>query len=130
MKIYLNAKKLCLYAGCIFLQNCVSPASKPESENIPPPEYYSAADFAAVEKYDTHVHINTDDSTFIDQAKKDNLRLLTVNVNSGEPVEEQRRIAEILIKKFPDRLAFATTFNLENWGTEKWQPQTIAWLKE
>jgi hypothetical protein len=71
-----------------------------------------------------------DDSTFVDQAKKDNLRLLTLNVNSGKPVEEQRRITVILTKKFPDRLTFATTFNLNNWGTAKWQPQTIAWLKE
>ncbi len=130
MKIYLNVKNLCIYAGCIFLQNCVSQASKPVSENTPQPEYYSADDFVKVEKYDTHVHINADDSTFIDQAKKDNFRLLTVNVNSGHPIEEQRRIAVMLTKRFPDRLAFATTFNLNNWGTAKWQPQTIAWLKE
>jgi Amidohydrolase len=130
MKFYLTHKKLWLYAGCILLQNCISPADKTTNENTASPAYYSMADFDKVEKYDTHVHINVDDSTFVDQAKKDNLRLLTVNVNSGKPVEEQRRIAVILSKKFPDRLAFATTFNLDNWGTEKWQPQTIAWLKE
>jgi hypothetical protein len=131
MKICLqNVKILWLYAGCVFLQNCVSPVNKPVSESIPQLEYYSADDFEKVEKYDTHVHINADDSTFIDQAKKDNLRLLTINVNSGHPIGEQRRIAEMLTKKFPDRLAFATTFNLNNWGTEKWQSKTIAWLKE
>ncbi len=130
MKICLNVKNLSLYAACIFLQNCVSPSNKTTNENAGQAEYYSIKDFDAVEKYDTHVHINADDSTFIIQAKKDNLRLLTVNVNSGHPIEEQRRIAEILTKKFPDRLAFATTFNLNNWGTQKWQPQTIAWLKE
>lgn len=130
MKIFLNTKIGWLYAACILLQSCAAPAGKKAVENIPPEEYYSAADFTKVEKYDTHVHINADDSSFIDQAKKDNFRLLTINVNSGHPIEEQRRIALILTKKFPDRLAFATTFNLANWGTEKWQSQTIAYLKE
>lgn len=130
MKICLNTKIAGWYAACIFLQSCAAPADKKAIENIAPAAYYSAADFTKVEKYDTHVHINADDSTFIDQAKKDNFRLLTINVNSGHPIEEQRRIALILTKKFHDRLAFATTFNLDNWGTEKWQPQTIAYLKE
>ena len=129
MKICFNVKNALVYAGCIFLQSCVSPATESTNEKIVQPEYYTAEDFFKVEKYDIHVHINAEDSTFIIQAKKDNLRLLTVNVNSGEPVEEQRRIAVILTKQFPDRLAFATTFNLNNWGTERWLPQTIAWLK-
>ena len=130
MKIYLSAKNAWLYACCILFQNCAAPANKTETAIAPEPAYYTAADFANVEKYDTHVHINADDATFADQAKKDNLRLLTVNVNSGRPVEEQRRIAILLTKKFPDQLAFANTFNLNNWGTDKWLPQTIAWLKE
>ena len=133
MKIYFNAKKRWLYAGLIFLQSCASPSDKTTNETAPEttpqPEYYTAADFDKVEKYDIHVHLNAEDSTFIDQARKDNLRLLTVNVNSGHPIEEQRRIAEKLTKQFPDRLAFATTFNLNNWGTDKWLPQTISWLK-
>ncbi len=130
MKIFLNTKMVWLYAACILLQSCAAPEDKKAVENIPPAEYYSAADFTTVEKYDTHVHLNADESSFIDQAEKDNFRLLTINVNSGHPIDEQRRIALILTKKFPDRLAFATTFNLDNWGTDKWQPQTIAYLKE
>jgi hypothetical protein len=129
MKILLPPKNLLLPAACIFLQYCTTPSNKTTSESATDAAYYSMADFDKVEKYDTHVHINADDSTFIQQAKKDNLRLLTVNVNSGEPIEEQRRIAEILTKKFPDRIAYATTFNLNNWGTPKWLPQTIAYLK-
>jgi hypothetical protein len=130
MKICLNTKIVWFYVSCILLVSCAAPAGKTAIENNAPAEYYSVTDFANVEKYDTHVHIDADDSTFIDQAKKDNLRLLTVNVDAGIPIGEQRRIALKLTKKFPDRLAFATTFNLDNWGTEKWQPQTIAYLKE
>ncbi len=131
MKINMNIKVICFYAGCVLLQNCTAPTkTDTANENVSKAEYYSTEDFTYVEKYDTHVHINADDSTFIDQAKKDNLRLLTVNVNSGTSIEEQRRIAIKLTKAFHDRLAFATTFNLKDWGTEKWQTQTIAWLKE
>lgn len=101
------------------LQNCSSGT-----------KFYSAENFNKVKKYDTHVHINADDSTFINQAKKDNLWLLTINVNSGKPVEEQRAVALKVIQKFPDRLHFATTFNLDDWGTDKWLPKTIAYLKE
>jgi hypothetical protein len=131
MKATLNLIIFCLYAGCLLLQNCVSSKKAgTANENVSKAEYYTSEDFTKVEKYDTHVHINADDSTFINQAKKDNLRLLTVNVNSGAPIEEQRRIALKLVKQFPDRIQFATTFNLQNWGTEQWQPQTMAYLKE
>ncbi len=71
MKININIKVVFFYAGCLFLQNCTAPAKKDTAnENLPKAEYYSADDFVNVEKYDTHVHINAEDSTFIDQAKK------------------------------------------------------------
>lgn len=131
MKINLSIKCILLYAGCLILQNCNTTTKKDTTnEVVQKPEFYSTEDFSKVEKYDTHVHINADDTTFIGQAQKDHLRLLTVNVNSGVPIEEQQRIALKFVKEFPDRLHFATTFNLKNWGTEKWLPQTIAYLKE
>lgn len=134
MRIYRNARMILLYTGCIFLQYCSPGSDKTEStatqDTAKVEEYYTIADFDKVEKYDVHSHIDADDTTFIVQARKDNLRLLTVNVDAGEPVDKQRRIAEKLIKEYPDRVAFATTFNLKNWGSDKWLPQTIAWLKE
>src|SRR5436190_24318380 len=133
MKISRSVKYIVLYTACLLLQNCNTTAEKDtanETEAVHKPDFYTAADFNTVEKYDTHVHINVVDSTFIDQATKDNLRLLTVNVNSGRPAEEQRAVALKLVKEFADRLHFATTFNLNNWGTEKWLPQTIAYLKQ
>src|SRR5688500_6719613 len=107
MKINMNIKVVCLYSGWFLLQNCTAPTQKEAAnQNVSKAEYYSVEDFPYVEKYDTHVHINAEDSTFIGQAKKDNFRLLTVNVNSRIPVEEQRRIAIKLTRAFPDRLAF------------------------
>jgi predicted TIM-barrel fold metal-dependent hydrolase len=129
MKVSLKLKIISFLSVCIFFQNCGSSPTKSSTQKLSESEYYSVNDFDKVEKIDTHVHINADDSTFINQAKKDNFRLLTVNVNSGDPIEEQRRIALILTNKFPDQLSFATTFNLNNWGTQKWLPQTISWLQ-
>ena len=96
MKIKKSIQFIVLSVASLLLQNCNTTAKKEaatETEMAPKAEYYTAADFNTVEKYDVHVHINAVDSTFINQAKKDNLRLLTVNVNSGRPVEEQRAVA-------------------------------------
>ena len=133
MKINRSIIFLVLYTACTLFQNCnTTPKKDTTSETTasPKPDFYTEADFNTVEKYDTHVHLNVVDSTFVNQARKDNFRLLTVNVNSGMPVQEQRAVALKLVNEFPDRLHFATTFNLSNWGTEKWLPQTIAYLKE
>lgn len=104
---------------------------KPEPEKAADTSFYTIDDFDKVEKYDTHAHISVDDSTFIKQAEKDNLRLLTVNVNSGRlPIAEQQEVALRLINRYPDRLAYLTTFNLSGWDNNDWEAKTLAYLKE
>ena len=95
-------------------------------------EFYTMDDFNKVDKYDTHVHVSVDDTTFIEQAKKDNLRLLTVNVYSGPSsnIDEKQNVALRLIKKYPDRLAYLTSFSFEGWGTPEWESKTLAYLKD
>lgn len=65
-------------------------------------------------------------------ANEDNFRFLTVNVNTSDypHIEDQRSIALSLIIAYPDRLAFATTFTVKNWGKDEWQTQTLDYLKE
>lgn len=94
-------------------------------------EFYTKEDFKNVEKYDTHVHLNIYDTTFINQAKRDKLRLLTVNVNPAyyPSVEDQEKVALQLVKDFPDRVSYATTFTVDNWGTKEWLPETLAYLE-
>jgi hypothetical protein len=115
-----------------FLQQC-KPANTTAS-GIANPEtgYYAIDDFTAVLKYDTHVHLNVDDTTFIHQARTDNFRLLTVNVTPAyyPPKEEQRSIATRLVKTCPGRLAYATTFSLANWDSDNWQQTALDYLKE
>ena len=45
---------------------------------------YSMADFTRVRKYDAHVHANTSDSAFLEQARADGFELLSINVDYQE----------------------------------------------
>jgi len=128
----MKIKYFCLGVFCIFLQNCTQTKSNSATEKEAKSGFYTLEDFENVEKYDAHVHLNIYDSTFIQQAQKDNFRLLTVNVNTAyyPTVGEQQKVALRLVETYPDRLAYATAFNLNDWGTDKWQPQTLAYLED
>jgi predicted TIM-barrel fold metal-dependent hydrolase len=124
---------LCMAALCLLLQNCTqnkASTSSNDSKETEKESFYSMADFDKVEKYDTHVHLNVVDSSFIKQAQADNFKLITVNVHTSyyPTVAEQQKVALELVKEFPDRLSYATAFSLDDWGTRKWEPQTIAYL--
>jgi predicted TIM-barrel fold metal-dependent hydrolase len=90
---------------------------------LPP---YQASDFAKVEKIDTHVHLHGTLPTFMSRAATDNFRLLTINVNYGDfpPLPVQHRDALTLKSAYPDRLAFATTFDAAGSERPGWE-QTV-----
>ncbi|MEO8583318.1 MAG: amidohydrolase family protein [Flavitalea sp.] len=94
--------------------------------------YYTVEDFARVKKFDVHIHLNTDETTFIQQARTDNFRFLDIVDDRpfGVPMKEQQRIAILQLKKFPEQLAFATTFTVNDWGSKDWEEETIASLKK
>lgn len=95
-------------------------------------EYYSLEDFAKVEKFDTHIHIRTPDSTFLKQAEEDNFRLVDINVDgpSSPPIEKQQAMALEHVKDFPERTVLATTFTIKNWKDPRWQEKTLAYLQD
>lgn len=130
MKRLLKPTNLYFLALAVFLQAC-SPSGNTGSEQESS-EFYTFDDFKKVEKYDTHVHINTFDTTFIQLAKEDNFRLLTLNVNTSSypTVQEQQDIAIKMVKAYPEEVAWVTAFNLDDWGTDKWLPQTLTHLKK
>lgn len=94
--------------------------------------FYTAADFKAVKKYDTHVHVDTDQPAFLEQAIADDFHLLTINwddVNDPPPMQEQQRLALQQIKAFPNRIAYATTFSIRNFYNPAWEEETLDYLK-
>jgi Amidohydrolase len=92
------------------------------------PGSFTAADFAALDKVDVHVHINSPDSALLDQARADHFRLLTINVDYPDfpSLLDQSRIAQTLVAIHPDILAYAAAFSMHGWDDPNWQSQVIA----
>lgn len=95
-------------------------------------QYYGPDDFASVQKFDIHIHINTEEDYFIEQAKVDNFKFLDIVDDRpfGLPMDEQQKFALLHLKNFPKRMAFATTFPVKNWNNEDWTENTIMGLKK
>jgi Amidohydrolase len=94
-------------------------------------EHYTMQDFPSVKKIDTHIHIQTENLAFADQAKEDNFMLLNVSVDVPDypHVLEQQRLSLHQIKQNPDRIKYLTAFNLQGWDTTDWASNTIAQLR-
>src|SRR5262249_21250926 len=88
-------------------------AAATSAANAAAPATYSLADFAKVEKIDTHVHITGDLPEFMKRAAADNFRMLDINVNYGDfaSLDVQQRDAIKLSRAYPDRVAWAATFD-------------------
>jgi predicted TIM-barrel fold metal-dependent hydrolase len=115
-----------LYFGIpllVTLQNCTDGGSS---------GYYNQDDFATVEKYDSHVHINSLNTAFLDYAAANNFHLLSLNVAAPEyvSIEKQQEFAVTHLKKYKDRLAFTTSFHIENINDDDWEKKTIAYLQD
>jgi predicted TIM-barrel fold metal-dependent hydrolase len=94
--------------------------------------YYSIEDFASVEKIDAHYHIYSPKSISMEQAEKDNFKLLSINTNSGtcERVVIAHNWLNGIHKKYPDGFEYACTFCLDGWDEPGWQENTIAWIDQ
>lgn len=97
-----------------------------------PENYYSIEDFKIVKKFDTHVHINSRETHFIQQAQEDNFQFLNIVVDRpfGLSMNEQREIAVYHLKKIPEQMIFATTFSVDGWDQKNWVENTIKGLKK
>jgi hypothetical protein len=94
--------------------------------------YYSMNDFQSVPKIDSHVHIDTPNGYFENQAAADNFVLLTLNVDHSDSlaVAHQYEAAVSSMKKHPGRVFYGATFFFDTtaWGTKKWSDDAIAHL--
>ncbi|MBA4409817.1 MAG: amidohydrolase family protein [Bacteroidota bacterium] len=93
--------------------------------------YYSKADYFKVPKIDAHVHISTTDASIQNHSLEENIKLITINVNSSRDVNEQRDTAVVLIRKFPKTVFYLATFEFDTakWNGADWEQQTIAELE-
>ena len=89
-------------------------------------------DFNSVEKIDAHYHIYTTESISMEQAKKDNFKLLSINTHSGpcERVVDAHHWLTKLNNEFPDEFEYTTTFCLQEWDEPGWTENTISWVDQ
>jgi len=93
-------------------------------------QFYTMDDFASVEKFDVHIHVNTVETTFMEQAKADNFKFLTIVDDRpfGLTMYEQQEIVDRHLKNFPALMDVATTFSVADWDTPEWLPNTLSYL--
>lgn len=97
----------------------------------PRPQFYTEADYFKVPKIDAHVHISTTDASVQKHCLQENLKLITINVNSSRDVNQQRDTAVVLVKKYPEWVFYVATFTFDTakWNGPDWEHQTIAELE-
>lgn len=95
--------------------------------------YYTMEDFPAVLKIDSHVHINSDDGAFEEQAVTDNFILVTLNVDHSDSASiiKQYDYAVLSAEKYPGKVFFGPTFLFDTagWGTDGWHEKVISGLE-
>ena len=92
--------------------------------------YYTEADFAKVQKFDTHIHIYSKSSAVSDQAAADNFRMVNVSVDQGEPtLQQQEEFSHYQMQAHPGQIVYITAFDLEHWHSAQWADETITRLE-
>ncbi|ESQ92637.1 amidohydrolase family protein [Asticcacaulis benevestitus] len=91
---------------------------------------YSVADFAAVKKFDAHVHVNVTDPAFVDQARADGFEILSINVDypAFPSIEDQAAAAHKFHTADPKHFHYATTFTMKGFTGADWVKTTNAHL--
>jgi len=96
--------------------------------------YYTRDDFPVVLKIDSHIHINSDDGAFEEQASKDNFILITLNVDHSDSanIRSQYDFAVNSATKYPGRVFYGPTFFFDTagWGTNAWHNKIISGLEK
>jgi len=93
-------------------------------------ESFQLADYAGVEKIDVHVHLKTENTGFVELARKDRFRFLSIAVHSAdaEEMEYRHQAAYHQHETHPDRVAIASSFPLTGWSDPLWGSKTIEYL--
>lgn len=101
-----------------------------EEQETSSSRFYTMEDYDQVSKIDAHVHIRSEGSDFMERAREDNFRLLTVVVDEDPGIALQEEHAVLAAERFPDVVAFATTISVSEWSDQDWEEQTLHRLSE
>ena len=89
--------------------------------------YYSLSDYEKVPKIDAHIHYDFANPVLLEQAEKDNFRLISVNVEtaSSPHIDQQESLAVELMLGYGKLFSFLSTFGSTDWASESWTESTI-----
>ena len=87
-------------------------------------------------KLDFHAHINglleSEEAEFIAKLKEHNMKWLTIATRGTqwERLQQRIRAGEKLHARYPEQVAWATSFNLTNWGDPNWESSAIEQIED
>jgi predicted TIM-barrel fold metal-dependent hydrolase len=94
--------------------------------------FYNEEDFPSILKIDSHIHINSNDGVFEDQAAADNFLLITLNVDHSDSASVRKQFDDAVstVQKHPGKVFFGPSFFFDTagWGTEEWSRKIISQL--
>lgn len=128
MKLSGNCKEVSqnLLLPCVIVSVLLACNSNTSHTN----EYYSPDDFPRVKKIDVHAHIRSANPAIIEQAKADNVVLVSIDVESGrQPLNSQQNYILQLRHKFQNAIYHVTTFDTKTINEPGWSDRQIALLK-
>lgn len=126
-----RARGAALCAALLLLAGCGRESAAPVAHAVAPAAAsYTMEDFVRVPKFDAHVHANTRDRAFLEQARADGFELMSINVDYPDfpSIADQHAAALELAHADPARFHWATTFSMEGFGAPGWAEQVEAGL--
>ena len=83
--------------------------------------------FSDLPKIDAHFHIRYNGPEFLDQAVKDNFKIIGILTDHYDLVEQENFILKQW-EHHPNDLLYLTAFSMQGWDKPDWQEKTIEWL--
>ena len=92
--------------------------------------FFTIDDYGEIEKIDSHFHIRTVDTEFVNLARQDRFKFLNVVVHVTDPVQlKQKHQASFAQKSaHPGYVEVASAFPMEGWNEPNWIQNTIDYL--
>jgi len=92
--------------------------------------HYTLKDFEQVPKIDAHFHYFSMDPRYIEYFNSINFKVLSPNVDSGYPIDEQLKVSHEILQEYPESYAFLGTFSVENFGQPDFASSVIDQINE
>lgn len=101
-----------------------------ESGLVRAEDRFTQADFAKIEKVDIHFHLHSEDTRFMELARKDRFSILNIATQSApaDVMRQKHRSIFLQYEAHPDRVAPVSSFSMEGWDAPNWHEKTIQFL--